>query len=392
MRSFGKWLGRALLALVLATVVIGVWKREEITRLLAVNSLFSEDKIVGNFSHMDAAFLTTPVARGTGPVSDLPIGPKMTLPGGVDTWITDRDVTSLLVMKNGEIVFEDYYLGTGQDDRRISWSLAKSYLSALFGVLVDEGKIASLDDPVVKYAPRLKDSAYKDASIRNVLNMASGVVFDEDYLDENSDIKRMGRVVALGGTLDEFTASFKDSFATPGETWQYVSIDTHVISMVMRGATDRSIADLLSEKIIAPLGLERDAYYITDGAEVAFVLGGLNMTTRDYARFGQMILQNGNYNGHQVVPADWIAASTKPSAPTAEGKIGYGYQWWIPVGSHEGEFQGQGIYGQYLYFDQPAGVVIVTTGADRQFKEPGVSRENIDTFRQITQALTNETG
>jgi CubicO group peptidase (beta-lactamase class C family) len=392
MRIFGKWLGRILLALLLAAAVIGFWKREEITRLLAVNSLFSAEKIVNNFSHMDTAFLTTPISRGTGPVTALPKGATaITLPDNVATWVADRSVTSLLVLKDGEIVFEDYYLGTGENDRRISWSLAKSYLSALVGILVDEGKIASLDDPVTKYAPLLKGSAYENASIRNVLNMASGVVFDEDYLDENSDIKRMGRVVALGGTLDDFTASFKDSFANPGETWEYVSIDTHVISMVVRGATGRSIADLLSEKVIAPLGLEQDGYYVTDGEGVAFVLGGINMTTRDYARFAQMILQNGAYNDTQIVPADWIAASTKPTAPTSTGKIGYGYQWWIPVGSHAGEFQGRGVYGQYLYFDQPAGVVIVTTGADRHFKNSGVSKNNIEIFRQIIKALNDDT-
>ena len=391
MRSIGKWLVRILLALVLAAAVIGFWKREEITRLLAVNSLFSEEKIVTNFSHMDAAFLNTPISRGAGPVSDLPTGIPMTLPPGVATWITDRSVTSLLVLKDGKIVFEDYYLGTGADDRRISWSLAKSYLSALFGVLVDEGKIASLDDPVTKYAPKLIGSAYEAASIRNVLNMASGVTFDEDYLDFDSDINRMGRALALGGTLDDFTASFTDSFATPGDTWQYVSIDTHVIGMVVRGATGKSIPDLLSEKIIAPLGQENDGYYLTDGNGVAFVLGGINLTTRDYARFAQMILQNGDYNGTQIVPADWISASTKPSAPTAAGKIGYGYQWWIPVGSHKGEFQGQGVYGQYLYIDQPAGVIIVTTGADRHFRNSGVSKANIAIFRQITEGLKNET-
>ncbi|MFT4961562.1 MAG: CubicO group peptidase (beta-lactamase class C family) [Paracoccaceae bacterium] len=387
MRSIGKWLGRILLALILAAAVIGFWKREEITRLLAVNSLFSEEKIVNNFSHMDAAFLSTPISRGTGPVSDLPTGTAMTLPPQVATWITDRSVTSLLVLKDGEIVFEDYYLGTAPDDRRISWSLAKSYLSALFGVLVDEGKIASLDDPVTKYAPQLTGSAYENASIRNVLNMASGITFDEDYLNYDSDINRMGRALALGGTLDDFTASFTDSFATPGETWQYVSIDTHVIGMIVRGATGRSIPDLLSQKIIAPLGQEHDGYYLTDGSGVAFVLGGISLTTRDYARFAKMILNNGEYGGKQIVPADWIAASTSPSAPTAEGKIGYGYQWWIPVGSHAGEFQAQGIYGQYLYFDQLAGVAIVTTGADRHFRAKGVSKINVEIFRQIIEGL-----
>lgn len=387
MRTFGKWLGRALLALILAAVVVGVWKREEITRLLAVNSLFAEEKIVHNFSNMDAAFLSVPLPRGNGPTSELAYGAEYDLPAGADLWIEERAVTSLLVMQNGQIRYEQYFLGTTPEDRRISWSIAKSYLSALFGVLIEEGAIASLDDKVTKYAPQLEGSAYEHASIRNVLNMASGVVFDEDYLDYNSDINRMGRVVALGGELDDFAASLKDSFAPPGDTWQYVSIDTHVIGMVVRGATGRSVAELLSEKILIPLGLERDGYYITDGAGVAFVLGGLNFTTRDFARFGQMILQNGEYNGNQVVPADWIAESTAASAPTAPGKVGYGYQWWIPVGAHEGEFMGRGVYGQYLYFDQSRGVLITTTGADRKFREGGVSKQNIDMFRKIAQSL-----
>ena len=119
---------------------------------------------------------------------------------------------------------------------------------------------------------------------------------------------------------------------------------------------------------------------------MAFVLGGLNITTRDYARFGQMILQNGMWQGQQVVPADWVAASTAPSAPTQPGRVGYGYQWWIPVGATAGQFMGRGIYGQYLYLDQQAGVVIVVTAADRSFREPGVNEGNIDMFRKIVAA------
>ncbi|WP_319545209.1 serine hydrolase [Ruegeria conchae] len=387
MRSAFKWLLRLMLALALAALVVGFWKREEIQRLMAVNSLFSEEKIVYNFSHMDEAFLTTDLPRGDGPTWELPYGPGFDLPDGTDQWIEDRAVTSLLVMQDGAIRFEEYYLGTGPDDRRISWSVAKSYLSALFGILMAEGAISSLDDPVVQYAPALKESAYETATIRNVLNMASGVTFDEDYLDYNSDINRMGRVVALGGELDDFAASLQDSFVAPGETWQYVSIDTHVIGMVIRGATGRSVAELLTEKVIEPLGLERDGYYITDGAGVAFVLGGLNFTTRDFARFGQLILQGGERDGRQIVPADWIDTSTWPSAPTDPGEIGYGYQWWIPVGAHEGEFMARGIYGQYIYFDQPRGVLIVTTGADRKFRDPGVNELNVEMFRKIAKNL-----
>ncbi|HBB81949.1 MAG TPA: 6-aminohexanoate hydrolase, partial [Sulfitobacter sp.] len=253
-----------------AAVVIGLWKREEIARLLAVNSLFSEEKIVHNFSHMDGAFLSAPISRGDGLTSELPYGPETELPDTVDNWIAARDVTALVVLKDGAIVYENYFKGTGPDDRRISWSVAKSYLSALVGILLDEGKIASLDDPVTKYAPSLKGSAYNGASLRNVLHMASGVTFDEDYLDYDSDINRMGRVVALGGRLDDFTAELTETFAEPGSQWQYVSIDTHVIGMVVRGATGRGVPELLSEKVIAPLGLEHAPYYIVDGSGTAF--------------------------------------------------------------------------------------------------------------------------
>ena len=387
MRRALKIIVRTVLVLAVVIVALGLWKREEILRLLAVNSLFSAEKIVGNFSNMEGAFETTPLARGTKAISPLPQGGDMALPAGTDQWIKDRAVTSLLILKDGQIRHESYHLGTAPNDRRISWSVAKSYLSALFGVLIDEGAIASLDDPVTKFVPSLKGSAYDGASIRNVLNMASGVTFDEDYLDYDSDINRMGRVIALGGTLDQFTIDLKESFATPGDIWQYVSIDTHVIGMVVRGATGRDVPSLLAEKILSPLGLERDGYFITDGSDVAFVLGGLNFTTRDFARFGQMIAQNGNYGGEQIVPADWIVESTRPSAPTADGKIGYGYQWWIPQGSHEGEFMARGVYGQYIYIDQTRNVVIMSTGADRKFREPGVNDGNIEMFRKLVSIL-----
>ncbi|WP_147111481.1 serine hydrolase [Tateyamaria sp. syn59] len=386
MKKVAKWILRAGLALIIAAVMIGLWKREEVTRLLAVNTLFDEGRIVSNFSNMDGAFLHREIPKGDTPVSPLPIGTPLEMPSGYATWVIDRTVTSTLVLKDGQIVHEAYYQGTGADDLRVSWSVAKSYLSALFGILVDEGAIASLDAPVTDYAPMLRGSAYDGATIRNVLQMTSGITFDEDYLDYHSDINRMGRVLALGGKMDDFAAGLTDTFAPAGDVWQYTSIDTHVVGMVARGATGRNIPDLMAQKLIEPLGLERSPLYLTDGVGVAFVLGGLNITTRDYARFGQMILQGGRWNGQQIVPADWIKTSTRPNAPTAEGKTGYGYQWWIPVGASDGQFMGRGIYGQYLYIDEQAGVVIVTTAADRKFREAGVTAANIDMFRQIVAA------
>lgn len=379
--------GRVLAILILAIAALALWKQQEIKRLLVVNSLFDPDKIVGNFSSMGSAFLTSELPKGSGAPSAFADGPAAELPEGYDDWIKARSVTSILVLKGGALRHEAHYLGTAPADRRISWSVAKSYLSALFGVLLSEGAIASIDDPVVTYVPELADSAYKDATIRNVLNMASGVEFNEDYFDFNSDINRMGRVLALGRKMDDFAASITKSHAAPGSDWQYVSIDTHVIGMVIRGATGRPIAELLNEKILQPLRLEDDGYYVTDGVGVAFVLGGLNFTTRDFARFGVMIEQDGLYGEQQVVPADWVQASTTPSAPTAPGASQYGYQWWIEADAPAGEFFARGVYGQYIYIDQARDVVIAATGADRGFRDDGAHRSNIEMFRAIAENL-----
>jgi CubicO group peptidase (beta-lactamase class C family) len=298
----------------------------------------------------------------------------------MDAWIKDRAITGLVVLKGGKLVHESYYLGTGPDDLRISWSVAKSFLSALFGVIMAEGAIGSLDDQVVQYAQGLKGSAYEGARIRDVLTMSSGVKFNEDYLDFNSDINKMGRVLALGGSMDAFAAGLTTREAVPGKAWHYVSIDTHVIGMVIRGATGKDIPELLESRILAPMGLEAAPYYLTDGVGTAFVLGGLNLRTRDYARFGQMILQRGVWQGRQVVPADWIVASTSRQAP---GGADYGFQWWIPKDARPGEVWAQGIYGQYIYIDPGSGVVIAVNAADRGFEADGVSEANLAMMRAI---------
>ncbi len=375
-----------LILLVLFLAALALWKREQITRLMAVNSLFSAEKIVDNFSHMDRMFLTRPMSRGDGPLSPLPQGAPMELPDSIPGWIEDRSLTALVVLKDGQVVAEQYFQGTEAEDLRISWSVAKSFLSALTGILLEEGAIGSLDDPVVKYAPALAGSAYDGASLRDVMQMASGVEFNEDYLDFWSDINKMGRVLALGGSMDDFAAGLTTRYRAPGQEWHYVSIDTHVIGMVVRGATGRSVPELLEEKLLIPMGLEAAPYYLTDGYGVAFVLGGLNMRSRDYARFGQMFLQNGAWNGRQIVPADWVAASTIPSAPTAPGAEQYGLQWWMAPDARPGEYFARGIYGQYIYVNQPAGVVIAVNSADRGFREPGAFEQNLAAFRAIAEA------
>jgi CubicO group peptidase (beta-lactamase class C family) len=386
-RKMLMWGLRLLLMLVLAMLVSGWLKRDELRRLMAVNTLFEPDRIVANFSAMNEAFLNVSLPVAAGSAAPLPEGPALRPPEGLDAWMAARRTTSIVVLKDGKLAYERYLLGTEAADLRIGWSLSKSIISALAGIVLEDGAIRSLDDPVTDYAPQLTGTAYDGVTLRQVLNMATGVSFDEDYMDYHSDINRMGRILALGGLMDDFAASLQDRFTPPGTEYQYVSIDTHVLAMVLRGATGQSIAALMGARLFGPLGVEQVPYYLKDGAGVSFALGGINMTTRDFARFGLLMAQRGKWQGQQIVPEDWVVASTTPSAPTDADEYGYGYHWWVPRDPRPREYLGRGIYGQYLYIDEETGVVIALTAADPEFRDPLIRDQNITWFRKIADRL-----
>ena len=390
----------AVLLAVLAAAVVLRW--EDITRLRAANSLFEPDRIVANFSSMEEAFLTRDLEVGEAPDFPVDLSP---LPDAVGIggqmrdlaeFLRDTDTTSLLVLRDGVVVFEDYFLGTGADDQRVSWSVAKSFLSGLVGRAVESGEL-SLNDTVERHVPELADTAYRGVSVRNLLNMASGVRFDEDYFDRGSDINIMGRKLAMGGSLDSYAGTLVEREFEPGAFNQYVSMDTHVLGMVLRAATGQSVSELF-EEAYGQVGLG-DVSYMTDGEGEPFVLGGLLMTTRGYAAFGELFRRGGEWDGVQVIPAEWVAESTPASAPpvydAAMSDRTYGYQWWtLPDsggdGGGVGDYFANGIYGQTVYVHPRAGVVVVKTSADREFRERGPSGkawqiETIEALRGIAE-------
>jgi len=365
---------------------------DEGKRLMAVNTLFDADRIVSNFSNMDELMLTRDMDAGVIPempvaLRDLPQTVEIAgSPRDLEALLNETDTTSLLVLHDGVIVHESYRLGTSAEDQRVSWSVAKSFLSALVGRAVADGDIASLDDDVTAYVPELRGTAYEGASVRNVLNMASGVRFNEDYFDKDSDINRMGRALALGGSLDDFSEELVEREFAPGAFNQYVSIDTHVIGRVLRAATGRTVYELF-EEAFAPVGLG-PVSYLTDGEGEAFVLGGLLLTTRGYARFGQLFAQGGEWEDETIIPADWVAESTVISAPPVYGTDtrgrAYGYQWWMLPGS-EGDYFANGIYGQTIFVDPARSVVVVKTSADREFSGQGES--GLPTQVEVVEAM-----
>ena len=386
MRRLGRLALTLLLVLALGGAGVAVWKRAEIARLMAVNTLFDEDRIVENFSSMERLFHTRSMAAGT--PAPLPRANPPALPPEVratwEGWQEQNRVTAHVILHRGTIVSEAYRLGTGPEDRRISWSIAKSFLALLLGILHEEGTLPDLDIPVDSLVPQLRGSAYAGVSLRDVARMASGVTFNEDYFDFHSDINRMGRVLALGRSMDGFAAGLTDRSRPAGTAWQYVSVDTHVLGMAIRAATGRSIPELMEERLLGPVGLDPEPFYLTDSPGVAFVLGGLNMTTRDYARLGWLVAQGGRWEGRQIVPGDWVARATAPQAP---GGALYGYQWWVPPGAEGGETFARGIYGQYLWIDPSRAVVIAVNAANPRFNRPGAESAAIAMFRTLAATL-----
>ncbi|GLQ19182.1 serine hydrolase domain-containing protein [Algimonas porphyrae] len=383
--------------LVLGAAALLVFKGDDIRRLATVNTLFDADRIVDNFSNMDRAFLTRDLSVTL--ADDWAEDPQP-LPEMVDIAGTERpladvleelDTTALVIIRDGQLIHESYYRDTRADDRRISWSVAKSFMSGLYGKALETGDIASLDDEITQYVPDLKGTAYEGATLRNILNMSSGIRYNEDYLDQSSDINKMGRTIALGGSLDTYTTSLKDRQFEPGTDWQYVSMDTHVAAWALRNATGKSLHELW-EETYGPLGFRQPPFYLTDGEGVAFALGGLNLTTRDYAKFGQLFLQGGEWNGQQLIPADWVAQSTVHSAPAMSDRgVGYGYQWWVPMPAAQDYFA-VGIYGQYVYVDPKTNIVIAKNAADREFMfadEVGMHsmNKNIELMRSLAERL-----
>jgi len=373
-----------------------------LARVYYAITLFDEKVIVENFSNMETMFETTEIEK---PDTIYPFGrseqslPKLYDYRGekreIETFLDRTRTTALLVLKDDDITFEEYYLGTHAGDRRISWSISKSFLSALFGIAVVEGDIPSLQDPVTQYVPELIGSGYDGVSIKNVLQMSSGVRFDENYDNFNSDINRFGRLIAFGGSFDEFAASLTNE-RKPGTYLHYVSLDTHVLGMVLRNATGRKFVDYFNDKLWSQMGTEDSAVFITDKNQEPMVLGGMNIRTRDFARFGKLYRDGGEWNGKQVVPAQWVSDSTTPDSPhlipgkrdTADLSLGYAYQWWIPENADH-EFMAIGIYDQFIYINQKAGVVIVKNSANIDFmtNEFEATTETVEVFRAIVSSL-----
>ncbi|MBJ7348104.1 MAG: serine hydrolase [Thermoleophilaceae bacterium] len=320
----------------------------------------------------------------------------------VDQFINGSNTDSFIALDSGSIAYERYLNGNNSSTKHQSWSMMKSYVSTLIGIAVKNGKITSINDPVTKYVPALAANGYNGVKIKDVLQMASGIKWDEAG-DESSAGVASGDAYNMvsesifdnltfglsGQTLDEFTTSpDRVRVETPGTHFNYTSANTQVLRMVLEKATGQRLRALLQNQIWKPAGMGLSATLLRDrvGSDYAFCC--LFAAARDYARFGLLWENNGKYGTNQIVPTNWVYSSThstesylQPGA--VETSWGYGYQWWLGDGTR-GDFSAVGLEGQFTYVSPNDDTVIVKLSSDE-----GTDRieETLRVFRAIADYL-----
>jgi CubicO group peptidase (beta-lactamase class C family) len=319
------------------------------------------------FHNMDELFTTRTVAR-SGPVWTIPRADRA--PDFVYRYkdatyspqqFLDRTFTNaLLIVKNGRIVTEIYRNNTDATTRFIGWSMTKSITSILIGCALQEGRIKSLDDPIIRYLPELKGGGYEGATVRHILQMRSGVEYEERYDFGNPGVAARNHELALVQNVVRFAdvARTVKRIHPPGQVWQYKTLDTAVLGWLIERVTGGStVSAYTAQRLWEPLGAESDGFYIMDGAPGAgreFSGAGFNATLRDWARIGLLMLNEGKANGHQIVPAEWVRESTRPTGGPGPG---YGYQWWTVANTRA--FQATGLQGQFIFVDPETRTVVV---------------------------------
>jgi CubicO group peptidase (beta-lactamase class C family) len=304
-----------------------------------------------------------------------PLSPA--LQADITALMQSTKTAGVMVLVNGKVVHEEYGLGLKPADRWTSFSVAKSFTSTLLGAAVKDGYIKSLDDPVTKYIPGLKGSAYEGVTVRQLATMTSGVKWDENYTDPKSDVAQMNRFVVEYGA-DAIVAQMKalPREAPAGEKWVYKTGETNLIGVLVENAVGKPLAEYAQSKIAEPAGFAGGLFWMVDprGGNI----GGccLSITLADYARMGQFALEGGK----GVVPEGWFAEATDSAVDFGTSGFGYGYQWWTYP---QGTYGAQGIFGQGITIFPQQRVVVAYVGNWAQASGGAERGQFLDLSRKV---------
>jgi len=337
---------------------------------------FGEHVRVGSFSHLDEILPYHTLQRSATPLL-LPTAanaPDITYrfeekDNSLDDFLSRQRVTGFLLIKDGQVLAERYQYDRTAQNRFVSHSMAKSVVSLAIGIALAEKKIASLDDTVGKYVPKLAGNAYGETTIRNILRMASGVAFNEVY-DGKDDVTRF---VRLRMAYDSIMAlrEFNTREVEQGARFHYASSETVVLTLLLHAVTGMTLSDYLTPRLWQPMGAEADATWIKYRDDTEEGMGAFNAALRDYGRLGVLLANDGAVGGKQIVPKDYLLEATdwhlQPDAfkpQRATPYFGYGYQFWLFPGEKR-RFALLGVYGQSIFVDPGQKLVMVVTAATK---------------------------
>lgn len=349
---------------------------------------------VGLFTHMAEVLPSCKVAKSSVPVPlqraprDLSAvqykGPlfSYTLKEHVDK----NNVMGLMVVRDGKIIDQHYRSERRETDLFTSFSMAKSIISILIGIALDEGLIKSLDDPVSRYTSRINESSYSKVSIRSLLRMSSGIPFNETYTGKN-DIYYLDQALrfSANSSVIKTLNSMQRSSSGEGKKFNYASVETVVLAEALRGATGKSVCQFMQEKLWEKIGAEHDAWWNIDseGNELGYAF--FNATQLDYAKVAVMLTNMGEINGKRVVSAEYVDEATNVEHQPegfkfnqAQMATGYGYQFWLR--EKPGRYFMQGTFGQYAGIDRDTKTVLIINSADNSESN---SLRSINTFRLL---------
>ena len=346
-----------------------------------------------SFQNIESLFDTIRLKRSSDAPSEIPLNLQsldsiemQNIEGQTQSFREMMDSThtdSFLVLKNGEIIFEEYFNDMSSDSLHLMNSITKSFIGMLVGILSDEG-IFDTKDKITKYLPELNDTGFSETTIQSALDMSSAVKFEEDYDDPLCEFWREAAVVGWRPdlvdenspkTLLDFALSLKEKEQEEMEGYHYRSVLTNVIAMVIERATNKRVQDLLEKHLWQKLKTEQDAVIVVDKTGLPFVGAGMNACTRDLARFGQMILNDGLYEEEQIVPKEWIDSTRigddgyrERFAKSDHGEMlpggHYKNKMWV---ANSDEMMCIGIFGQTIHINRNTGTVIVKFSS---FPEP----------------------
>ncbi|MBP6406900.1 MAG: serine hydrolase [Ramlibacter sp.] len=356
----------ALAALIVAGTA-GWFSLDKETRALLKTAPTNRDLLFWSVPQRDAAFRALDrisllakwhVIPASSAPKPLPQGEPLKLPVDLDAYMASQRSAAIVVLQGGKLRIERYGLDFDKDGRWTSFSVAKSFTSTLVGAALRDGFIKSMDDKVSDYIPDMKGSAYDDVSVRQLLTMTSGVRWNEDYGDPKSDVAQFNNHKPEAG-VDALVSYMRKlpREAPAGTRWHYSTGETNLVGILVNQATKKPLADYLYEKVWNPAGMEQQATWLLSktGNEISGCC--LQAATRDFARFGQFILDGAKAGGQSIVPDGWLAEATSGQAATGQPGRAYGYQWWT---YDTGAFAARGIFGQGIFIDPKRKLVIAS--------------------------------